>query len=127
MNSRPIRIFGREPTLIISAIASALGLFASMRVGLSQDQAAAFVVVLNGILGVLNALAVRPVAPAAFTYLAGALASLAALYGFQVTDTVMASVNSLIITVLAAIFRWQVNPADPPKPGEPGAVLTDAA
>lgn len=111
-----ISVFGREPTLLIGAIASAL----SIAVGFNFDwlnarQAALIVLVLNAALGVINALAVRPIAPAAFTYLVAAVAALCAAYGLDVGQEMVGAVNGLVLSVLMFLTRGQVTPAADPR------------
>jgi uncharacterized protein (DUF697 family) len=112
-----MKIFGREPTLVISAAASLLSLVAGFGMDwLTPGQAAAIVVVLNAILGVVNALAVRPVAPAAFTYAVGAVATLVAAYGVHVSQSKVGLVNAAVLAVLALLLRGNVTPDADPRP-----------
>ncbi len=111
--------FSREPTLILGVIAAALSLLVSFGFDwLTAEQAALIIAVLNGVLGVANAVAVRPVAPAAFTYLVGAIASLAAAYGLEVGQETVGAVNGLVLAVLMLLTRAQVTPARSPQPVE---------
>lgn len=112
-----MRIFGREPTLWITTIASVLSLIAAFGADwLTAGQAAGVVVVLNALLGIVNALAVRPVAPAAFTYTVGAVASLVAAYGVHVNQSTVGLVNTAVLAVLALLLRGNVSPASDPVP-----------
>jgi hypothetical protein len=62
------------------------------------------------VFGVVNAIMVRPIAPAAFTALVGAAAALAAGFGFHLGDGVIAAINALVLTGLALLTRAQVTP-----------------
>jgi hypothetical protein len=109
-----MKIFGREPTLAIGVIASTL----SVAVGfgfdfLTAEQAALIVVVLNALLGAVNAIAVRPIPPAAITYLVGAGFALAAAYGFDVAQSTVGAVNAAVISILMFATRGQVAPTTP--------------
>lgn len=105
------KILGREPTLWIAALAAVITLVATFNVpGLSAEQAALWIVVINAALGVINALLVRPVSPAAFTYLVSALAAVAVAYGLDVTEEQVGMVNTVVLTALALILRGQVSP-----------------
>lgn len=107
-----MKLFGREPSLWISAIGSGLSLIAGFGVGwLTPVQAALVIVLLNAILGVINALHVRPVAPAAFTYLVASVASLVAAYGVDVSQPVVGAVNASVLAFLALLLRGNVTPA----------------
>jgi hypothetical protein len=102
----------REPTLIITAIGTVLTLIAGYGLDfLSPDQAGLIIVVLNAGLGVWNALKVRPVQPAAFTYFIGVVATLIATYGIEMSQSQIANVNAVVLAVLALILRGNVTPA----------------
>jgi hypothetical protein len=104
----------REPSLYISAIGTILSLVAAFGVHfLTPEQAALAIVVLNAGLGVWNALKVRPVAPAAFTYAVSAVATLVAAYGVHVSAEVVGSVNAAVLAVLALLLRGNVSPVEP--------------
>jgi len=112
-----MKLFGREPSLWITAIGSLLSLVAGFGLDwLTPEQAALAVVVLNAVLGVVNAVLVRPVSPVAFTYLVGAVAALVAAYGVEVSQSVVGAVNATVLAVLALLLRGQVSPT--PKPDE---------
>lgn len=107
----------REPTLWISAVGSILSLIAGFGLDfLTPEQAGLVVVVLNAVLGVVNALTVRPVAPAAFTYLVAAVATLVAAYGVEVSQSMVGAVNAAVLAVLALLLRGQVSPTPAPLP-----------
>lgn len=110
-------LFGREPSLWITAIGTALSLVAGFGLDwLTPGQAALVVVVLNAVLGAWNAWAVRPMAPAAFTYLVGAVAALVAAYGVHVTQSQVGLVNGALLAVLALLLRGNVTPEADPRP-----------
>jgi hypothetical protein len=112
-----MKIFGREPTLLVASLASALSVLVGFHFDwLTAEQAALIVAFTNAILGVVNALAVRPIAPAAFTYLVGAVAALAAAYGLGVSQEMVGSINALVLSVLMFLTRGQVTPIADPKP-----------
>lgn len=111
-----IRLFGREPTLVIGVIASVLSVLVTFNLnGLSAEQAALIVVALNAVLGAVNALAVRPIPPAAVTYLIASVAALATAYGFTVGESTVGAVNSAVIAILMFLTRGQVTPAADPR------------
>lgn len=105
------KIFGREPALIVAVIASSLSLVVSFRVDwLTAEQASLWILAINAVLGAVAAALTRPIAPAAFTYLVGTGATLAAAYGFNVGQETLAAVNGLVVTGLALLMRGQVTP-----------------
>lgn len=106
----------REPSLYISAIGSVLSLVAAFGLDfLTPEQAALVIVVLNAALGAWNAYKVRPVPPAAFVYLVGAVATLVAAYGVQVPQSVVGAVNAAVLAILALILRGNVSPVEAPS------------
>ncbi len=109
-----MKIFGREPSLWIATIGTVLSLVAGFGLDfLTPVQAALVVVVLNALLGVINAVAVRPVSPVAFTYFVGAVASLVAAYGVEVSQAQVGLVNGAVLAILALLLRGNVTPQVP--------------
>jgi dipeptide/tripeptide permease len=122
MNGPKVNL-GTEPTLIINVVAAALALLVTFQWdGLSQENAGAIVAVITAVAAAVNAFAVRPIAPAVFTGVVGAVVALLATYGFNVPAETVAAINGLVITALALIFRAQVTPVakgDPVRTIEP--------
>lgn len=109
--------FRREPTLVIGVVAAILSLIVSFGFDwMTAEQAALIIAALNGVLGVVNAVKVRPVAPAAFTYAVGAVAALLAAYGLNVGQETVGAINGLVLAVLMLLTRGQVTPAKDPRP-----------
>jgi hypothetical protein len=108
-----MKILGREPTLWISLISSGIVLLGTLGFHyLTGQQAALIVALINGIALAINAYAVRPISPVAFTYVVGAAVAVAASYGLNVNADQMASLNALVITTLALLTRGQVSPTE---------------
>ncbi len=104
--------FNREPTLYLGVTSAVLGLAVTFGLDwLTAQQAALIVAACNASLGVINAIRVRPVAPAAFTYAVGAGAALLAGYGLDVSQETVGAVNGLVLAVLMLLTRAQVTPA----------------
>lgn len=105
----------REPSLIIGAIGTVLTLVATFGLkSLSADQAAIIISVMNAGLGVWLALKTRPVAPAAFTYFIGMVATLASAYGLDFTQEQTGAVNATVLAVLTLVLRGNVEPSAGP-------------
>lgn len=101
----------REPTLIISTIASILALIAGFGLDfLSTEQAGLISATLTALLGVWNSLKVRPVAPTAWTYAIGVIATLLATYGLDISQEQVSLVNAVVLSALAMLLRGQVTP-----------------
>jgi len=102
-----------NPTLLIAVVSQAIVLFGTLGLkGLDETQAAAFVVVINAAAAALNAWAVRPISPVAFTYLTATVGTLVGLYGFTIPESTMLAFNSLVVAGLALATRGQVTPQD---------------
>jgi hypothetical protein len=108
-------IFGREPTLIVSAVSALLGIGVAVGLpGLSAEQASLIIAAISAGLGVVNAVLVRPIAPPAFTGLVAAAAALLAGYGLDVSQATLGAVQGAVLAVLALLTRQQVTPAPSP-------------
>lgn len=111
-----MKLFGREPTLVIQAVSALLGVVVTFGMdGLSATQAAAIVAALTAVTAAINAALVRPVAPAAFTGLVTAVAVLVAAYGLEVSQETVGAVQVAVVGVLALLTRTQVTPAADPR------------
>lgn len=105
----------REPSLIIGAIGTILTLVATFGLDfLSTDQAAIIISALNAGLGVWVALKTRPVAPAAFTYFIGIVATLLSAYGLDLSQEQVGAVNATVLAVLTLVLRGNVEPSAGP-------------
>lgn len=112
------KIFGNEPALITGVLSAALSLVVTLGIGLSADQAGAWVAVITAAFAVATAVMTRPIAPAAFTGLVTVVAVLLAAYHFDVSGGTVAAVNGTVLAVLTLLTRGQVSPAtkDPSVP-----------
>lgn len=110
-----MKIFGREPALIISATGAVLGVVVSFNVGLSAVEAGWWMALLSAGFGAAAAAATRPIAPAAFTGLVAAGAGLLTAYGFDVSAETVGSINAAVLAGLALLTRGQVSPVAKPK------------
>lgn len=106
-----MKIFGREPALVIGVIGSALTALAALNLDfLSAGQAAALTAVVTAL---VIAWTTNPKAPALFTGAFAALAALFAEYGIDLSDELVASVTALIVAVSAFFgIRPQVSPVE---------------
>lgn len=111
-----MKVFGREPALVIAIVSGALSLLVTFNIGLSTDQAGALVAVISAVFAVITAALTRPIAPSAFTGLVAAVVALLAAYHFNVAPETVGSVNAFVLAVLVFITRGQVSPANPTAP-----------
>lgn len=106
-----MKVFGREPALILQTVSAALALLVTFNFnGLSAEQAAAIVAVLSAAFAAATAAITRPIAPSAFTGLVAAAAALIAAYGYEVSTETVGAVNALALAGLAFLTRGQVTP-----------------
>lgn len=106
-----VKLFGREPTLWIALITSAIMFVGTLQFGwLSGDQAGLMIAAINAVAGAINAYTVRPIAPAAFTYAVAAIVAVGVSYGLEVTPEQVAAINGFVIVVLGLLTRTQVAP-----------------
>lgn len=118
-----MKIFGREPALVIGAIGSLLTVLAALNVpGVDAGAAAAITAFVSA---VIIAATTRPWAPALFTGVVAAGAALVAEYGFQVPDGVTGAVSGFVLALFAlAGIRPQVSPAATNTSSGPGVRVT---
>lgn len=107
-----MKIFGREPALIISTVSAILSLIVTFNIGMSGEQAGAIVAIISAVFGAIVAVATRPVAPAAFTAVVAAGAALLAAYGLNVSAETVGATNAVVLAVLALLTRGQVSPKE---------------
>ncbi|MGH3584710.1 MAG: hypothetical protein ACRDQ0_00140 [Pseudonocardia sp.] len=105
-----MRIFGREPALIIATVSAALSLLVSFGFGLSAEQAGAIVAVISAVFAAATAVLTRPIAPSAFTGLVAAAVALLAAYGLNVSAETVGALNAVVLAVLGLLTRGQVSP-----------------
>ena len=108
-----MKLFDREPTLWLAALSSLIIVVGTFGLDLlNGQQAALLVVAINAVFGAINAYAVRPISPVAFTYAIGALVALVAAYGINLPIETVAAINAAVVPVLALLSRGQVSPED---------------
>lgn len=112
-----MKIFGREPVVILNTLSAALGLLVSLGfTGLTATQAGAIVGIVTAILGAVAAAMTRPVAPQAFTTVVAAGAVLVGAFGYEVSQTAVGAINTLVLAGLTLLTRVQVSPSAPDAP-----------
>ena len=108
-----MKILGREPTLWIALASQAVVLIGTFGLDiLNGQQAALIVVATNAVFAAINAFAVRPVSPVAFTYAVGAIVAVASSYGLNLTIEQTAAISALTVGALALLTRGQVSPVE---------------
>ena len=115
-----MRIFGREPSVIIGAIGALVTLLVSLSIpGLNAGQGAALTSVATAL---IIAATTRPVAPALFTAVVAPVAALFAEYQLNVSDDVVVGLTSVILAGFA-LFRIQphVTPVKDQAPISPAS------
>jgi hypothetical protein len=123
-----MKLFGREPTLVLQALSAVLGIIVALGWrNLSAEQAGLVIAAVSAGIGAVNAVMVRPVAPTAFVGIVGAGAALLAAYGLDVSQPVVGSISAATIAVMALLARQQVTPTSDvgPARGDGGYTTVD--
>lgn len=115
-----MKLFGREPALIIAAVSAGLSLLVTFQFGLSAEQAGAIVAVISAVFAAITAWVTRPIVPSAFTGLVAAVVALLAAFHFEVAPETVGSLNALVLALLVFITRGQVSPSKPDTPAAAG-------
>lgn len=111
-------IFGREPAVLIGAVASLLSLLVAFGMDfLDAKQAGAIEAFLAAAAAVWIATKVRPLAPTLFTGVISTGATLAAAYGFELTQSQVGSITAASVAMMTAlVIRPQSTPMADPRP-----------
>jgi uncharacterized membrane protein YeiH len=113
-----MKIFGREPTLLLQGISAVLAFFVTFGWDkLTGEQAGLIVAVIAAVIGTINALMVRPVAPAVFDTAIKAGAALLAGYGLNLGQEHVGAFQLAVIAVVTWFLRDNVTPAASPALG----------
>lgn len=108
----PRTLFG-EPVAILGAVQAVLLVGVAVGIPHLTDAAVPLIVAaLGALLGAVQAVMVRPIAPAAFTGLVAALAPLLTHYGLGVDPELVVAINGAIVAVATLATRHEVSPKD---------------
>lgn len=99
-----------EPALYLAVVSAAVSLVVAFNVGLTPEQGGLWIAVITAFFGLVAAVLVRPIVPAAFTAVVTSVGALLMGYHFHVDPAVLAQVNSVILSVLTLVTRHQVTP-----------------
>ncbi|MGW0312002.1 hypothetical protein [Streptomyces flavidovirens] len=117
-----MRIFGREPALVVNSFGAILAILVSFNVGLDSTEAGWLVASLAALFAAIAAALTRPIAPNAFTGLVAVVAATVTAFGFELSAELVASINGAVIAGLALLSRGQVSPVSPTTPARPTSV-----
>lgn len=113
----------REPVVILNTLSAVLGLIVSLGfTGLTAEQAGVIVALVSAILGGIAAAMTRPIAPQAFTAIVAAGATAVAAFGYEVSQETVGAINTLALTALTLLTRFQVTPSKDQVPTGPTGV-----
>jgi hypothetical protein len=114
--------FLREPTVYLQGAQIVLTLLVAFKIFGVTEELSALILALGGaVLGAINALKVRPLAPAAFTMLVTTAAPLLAYFGLSLSTEQTGALQFAIVTFLALVVRTQVSPVADLAPTAPDA------
>lgn len=106
-----MKVFGREPAVVLYAVNAAVALFVAYGLPMSQGQVAAVTTIATAVFTAWAALQTRPVSVPAVTAALGTALAAAAAFGLHLSaNQIGASVAALSI-VLALVLRQNVSPA----------------
>jgi hypothetical protein len=112
---RQVKIFGKEPALIIGLIGAVVSWVATLGWHwLNAGQATAIITFVSGL---LIALTTRPWGPALFVAVVSAGAALFGEYGLNISQAAVAGLGAIVLAGFALFgIRPQVTPAADPAP-----------
>lgn len=112
-------IFGREPAVIIGAVASLLAVLVAFGADfVTVEQAAAIEAFLAAAASAWIAVKVRPVAPTLLTGVITTGATLVAAYGFELSQEQVGSLTAASVALMTLlVVRPQSTPRSDPRPG----------
>lgn len=109
----------RDPTILLQFLGALLGVLVAFNLGLTDEQAALWMAVIAAVFSAINAVMVRPIAPAAFTGLVTAVATLIGGYGFEIGPEKLSALNFAVTMGIALFFtRPNVTPTSDPQAGQ---------
>lgn len=110
-----IKIFGREPALVIGLIGAVLTWLAGFNLDwLSAGQAVA---ITSALTGIIIAVTTYPVAPGLYVAAVGALVAMFTEYGMHWSEAAVTGLGGIILAVFALFgVRPQVTPTADPRP-----------
>jgi len=104
-------VFGREPVVILNAVQAVLLVGVAVGLPYLTDAAVPLIVgALGAVLGAVQAVYVRPIAPAAFTAVILTLAPLLTHYGIGVSPELVVAINGAIVAIMTLVLRHEVSP-----------------
>lgn len=113
-----MKIFGREPAVIVGTIEAALVLLLSFGLfDLSQETVGLIMAVVIAAFGVYTAYVTSETLLAAVLAFIKAAVALATVYGFTLTDAQMGAVLAFVSVVFALFQRTQTSPLNVPTFG----------
>ena len=108
-----MKILGREPALVVGAINALIMVAGTLGFSLlGQDQAALWVALVNAASAAILAWTVRPLSPAVFSQLVGAIVAVIAGYGIELSSDFVFAINGALVPILMFLTRGQVSPVE---------------
>lgn len=108
-----MKIFGREPALVVGAVNSIIMLLATLGwTFLSGEQAPLWVGLVNGLSAVVLAITIRPISTGVFSQLIGAIVALVGGYGINLSGDFVFALNAALMPILMFVTRGQASPIE---------------
>lgn len=116
--------WSREPAAWGALVAAAVSMLVVFDFPwLTGEHEAAIVAVVDGVVGLVVALRVKPFAPSSVTYLITAAAVVAATYGIAIPADRVAAFNVGVVALIFAVTRLQQSPKTDPG-GTPEQIVS---
>jgi hypothetical protein len=108
-----MKLFGREPALVLGLITSAILLIGTFGLSaFSGDQAGLAVALVSALGTAAIGIFTRPLSPSLFTAVVAAAVPLLASYGLNIPIETVAALNSVVIAFLVFLTRGDVSPVE---------------
>lgn len=107
------KLFGREPALVVGAINSLIMVGGTLGFALlGPEQAGLWVALVNAASAAILAWTTRPLSPAVFSQLFGAIVATIGGYGINLSADFVFAINAALVPLLMFITRGQVSPVE---------------
>jgi hypothetical protein len=108
-----MKIFGREPALVVGAVNSLIMLAATLGYSfLTGEQAPLWVALVNGLSAAVLAVTTRPISAGVFSQLVAAIVALIGGYGISLSAEFVFALNGALVPILMFVTRGQVSPIE---------------
>lgn len=113
MGQEPRKLFGREPAEVVAVVNALIMVAGTFGLALfTQEHAALWVAVVNGISAAVMAWTTRPISVGVFSQLIATIVALLAGYRIELDPEFVFALNGALSPILLFITRGQVSPIE---------------